>query len=113
MDRQPTQSGANPGAGVPMTLAALQNVLKRDPEAYREEFLQQWRHSESNLDIFRLQPADSSQAFQELVSFVAAVAPCYPDVVEVRQERPACALVVPPAACSPTLLPVGRRSRSS
>jgi protein SDA1 len=82
MDRQATQSGAAAGGGVPMTLAGLQNVLKRDPEAYREEFLQQWRHYESNLEIFRLRPADQSQDFQDLVSFVAAVAPCYPDVVQ-------------------------------
>ena len=90
------------------TLLELQNLIKRDPDAYKEEFMQQLRHYSATLEvylrlmitttngrpylvegsryctlivpqIFRLQPAKTSDEFAELVSFLSAVAHCYPE----------------------------------
>ena len=41
--------------------------------------LQQLRHFESNLEIFKLKPSDEAKSFGELVAFISAVAHCYPD----------------------------------
>ena len=74
------------------TLADLQNLCKRDADAYREEFLQarrvcgvrgsraqQWRHFEALVAVVAADPAQgSSKAFGDLVAFLCAVAPCYP-----------------------------------
>ncbi|XP_062577170.1 protein SDA1 homolog, partial [Saccostrea cucullata] len=42
-------------------------------------FLQQYRHYESNLQIFQLKPSTYSKALEELVLFMAQVAHCYPE----------------------------------
>ena len=61
-------------------LPQLQNLVKRDPAAYRDEFMMQYRHYESALDIMQLQPtSESSTHFAELVSFLSHVAKCYPE----------------------------------
>ncbi|OQR97518.1 SDA1 family protein [Thraustotheca clavata] len=59
-------------------LPQLQNMVKRDPAAYRDEFLMQFRHYQSELAIFRLQPSKESEHFGALVSFLSHVATCYP-----------------------------------
>jgi protein SDA1 len=59
-------------------LPQLQNQIKRDPEAYREEFLQQWNHYNSTREIFLLNPSEHAQHFRELVSFISQVSVCYP-----------------------------------
>ncbi|TBU28964.1 SDA1-domain-containing protein [Dichomitus squalens] len=68
------------GRGVLLTsnLPQLQNLIKRDPSAYKEEFLQQWNHFNSIRQIFQINPEENAQHFRELVSFVAQVAQCYP-----------------------------------
>ncbi len=58
-------------------LHQLQNLIKRDPGAYVEEFAQQHRHYRSELQIFRLEPASPAGHFGEVVSFLSHVAPCY------------------------------------
>eukprot|EP00049_Salpingoeca_infusionum_P011486 m.199465 g.199465 ORF g.199465 m.199465 type:complete len:726 (+) comp14947_c0_seq1:78-2255(+) len=63
----------------PSTLADLQNLCKRDPQAYAEEFHQQYLHYQSALDIFKLNPSQANDEFGELVSFLGAVATCYSD----------------------------------
>ncbi len=54
-------------------LPQLQNLIKRDKTSYREEFLQQWRHYESALTIFKLKPDSESTEFGELVTFLSHV----------------------------------------
>lgn len=54
-------------------LPQLQNLIKRDPDSYREEFLQQLRHFESALQIFLLNPAADALEFGELVNFMSHV----------------------------------------
>ncbi|KZV68047.1 protein required for actin cytoskeleton organization and cell cycle progression [Peniophora sp. CONT] len=59
-------------------LPQLQNLIKRDPAAYKEEFLQQWNHYNSTRQIFQISPDEQAGHFRELVSFIAQVAQCYP-----------------------------------
>lgn len=63
------------GRGVLLTsnLPQLQNLIKRDPSAYKEEFLQQWNHYNSIRQIFQINPEEQAQHFRELVSFIAQV----------------------------------------
>ncbi|CAI5784818.1 protein SDA1 homolog [Podarcis lilfordi] len=56
---------------LPVNLPQLQNLIKRDPPSYTEEFLQQYRHYQSNVEIFKLQPAKPSKDLAELVMFLA------------------------------------------
>ncbi|KAG6850477.1 hypothetical protein H0H93_012898 [Arthromyces matolae] len=68
------------GRGILLTanLPQLQNLIKRDPQAYKEEFLQQWNHYNSIREIFKIHPDEQAQHFRELVSFISQVATCYP-----------------------------------
>jgi len=65
------------GRGVLLTsnLPQLQNLIKRDPAAYKEEFLQQWNHYDSIRRIFQINPDEQAQHFRELVSFISQVRP--------------------------------------
>lgn len=54
-------------------LPQLQNLIKRDPAAYKEEFLQQWNHYNSIREIFHINPDEQASHFRELVSFIAQV----------------------------------------
>uniref|UniRef100_A0A8C8RSZ5 Protein SDA1 n=1 Tax=Pelusios castaneus TaxID=367368 RepID=A0A8C8RSZ5_9SAUR len=64
---------------LPSNLPQLQNLIKRDPPAYTEEFLQQYHHYQSNVEIFKLQPDKPSKELAELVMFLAQVGHCYPE----------------------------------
>ncbi|KAG8681307.1 Severe Depolymerization of Actin, partial [Ceratobasidium sp. 423] len=68
------------GALLTSNLPQLQNLIKRDPIAYRDEFLQQWGHYDSIRRIFALKPDDDAQAerFRELVTFISHLSQCYP-----------------------------------
>jgi hypothetical protein len=66
----------------PRTLAELQNLSKRDPESYRSDFLQQWRHYESNLQIFLLKPTDDAKVSEHVVVEDVVV-----EAVECEEER--------------------------
>ncbi|GLD55462.1 protein SDA1 homolog [Lates japonicus] len=62
---------------LPNNLPQLQNLIKRDPQSYVEEFLQQYRHYQSNVQIFKLQPDKSNKELADLVMFLAQVGHCY------------------------------------
>ncbi|XP_061782857.1 protein SDA1 homolog [Nerophis lumbriciformis] len=62
---------------LPNNLPQLQNLIKRDPQSYVEEFLQQYRHYQSNVQIFKLQPDKPNKELADLVMFLAQVAHCY------------------------------------
>ncbi|KAL6075166.1 hypothetical protein STEG23_029993 [Scotinomys teguina] len=64
---------------LPSNLPQLQNLIKRDPPAYIEEFLQQYNHYKSNMEIFKLQPNKPSKELAELVMFMAQIGHCYPE----------------------------------
>lgn len=62
---------------LPNNLPQLQNLIKRDPHSYLDEFLQQYRHYQSNVQIFKLQPDKPNKELAELVMFLAQVGHCY------------------------------------
>lgn len=62
---------------LPTNLPQLQNLIKRDPKSYTEEFLQQYRHYHSNVEIFKHQPDKPNKDLADLVMFLSQVAHCY------------------------------------
>ncbi|CAG8462594.1 1649_t:CDS:10 [Ambispora gerdemannii] len=68
----------NRAALLPTNLPQLQNLIKRDPLSYKDDFLQQYRHYESQLSIFKLKPSEGTEEFSCLIIFIAQVADCYP-----------------------------------
>ncbi|XP_070780639.1 protein SDA1 homolog isoform X2 [Enoplosus armatus] len=62
---------------LPNNLPQLQNLIKRDPQSYVEEFQQQYRHYQSNVQIFKLQPDKPNKELADLVMFLAQVGHCY------------------------------------
>ncbi|CAK9437356.1 uncharacterized protein LODBEIA_P17340 [Lodderomyces beijingensis] len=69
-------------AVLPTNIILLQNVVRKDPESYHEEFLQQYSHYESLRDLYLENPtgtdSNSTTEFIELIGFVSAVCSCYP-----------------------------------
>ncbi|CAO1618913.1 unnamed protein product [Jaminaea pallidilutea] len=86
-------------------LPALQNLLKRDPDAYTDEFKQQWNHYQSLRAIYAaniggMEPGTSAAViagtggtggrmgkehedrFRELLAFVTQLVPSYPVITE-------------------------------
>jgi len=63
---------------LPNNIPQLQNLIKKDPQSYYDEFLQQHRHFLSHLEVFQLQPSKMSKELDELVMFLAQVSHCYP-----------------------------------
>mmetsp|Transcript_16710 Transcript_16710/g.33991 ORF Transcript_16710/g.33991 Transcript_16710/m.33991 type:complete len:896 (-) Transcript_16710:104-2791(-) len=59
---------------LPLKLSQLQNLIKRDPPAYKEDYDTQFRRLTSLIDILLLSPnADPSPKLVELIQFIAAV----------------------------------------
>lgn len=61
-----------------MSLPQLQNLMKKDPEAYELEFEQQWSHFKTQMELFRLRPQKPSETFGQQVMFLAHVLPSFP-----------------------------------
>jgi protein SDA1 len=91
----PKSVGGDAGQNVIDRLSALQNLIKRDPSAYRDEYKTQMVSFNAELDIFRLTQSSSSDSslsgtassvsqqpgerLRELVIFLAHVYSCYKD----------------------------------
>ena len=58
---------------LPINLPQLQNLIKRDKDAYAEEFNQQYRHYQALLQIFHLKPTAESKELDDIVMFLAQV----------------------------------------
>ncbi|XP_066250256.1 protein SDA1 homolog [Euwallacea similis] len=67
---------------LPENLPQLQNLIKRDPVSYNEEFLQQYQHFQNTIEVFQLAPDQPNKTLDELVMFMAQVAQCYPKELE-------------------------------
>ena len=65
-----------------VSLQSLQNQIRRDPVAYEEDFLMQFRHFQTTAEALHLNPGRPSKNFSELCSFVAHVYYCYPSLSE-------------------------------
>ena len=70
-------SGASGIASTIERLSTLQNLVKRDSDAYREEFLLQLQHFQAELEIFKLSPTAPADTFCALVTFLSHVSACY------------------------------------
>lgn len=58
-------------------LPQLQDLIKRDPSGYRDEFQMQKRNFQSELEIFKLRPVQDSQRFTDLITFMSHILPYY------------------------------------
>jgi protein SDA1 len=58
---------------LPDNLPQLQNLIKRDPQSYKEDFLQQYQHFQSTLEIFKLSPDTENKSLDDSVMFLAQV----------------------------------------
>lgn len=58
---------------LPDNLSQLQNLIKRDPASYRDDFMQQYRHFLGILEVFQLNPDQENKSLDELVMFIAQV----------------------------------------
>lgn len=67
---------------LPENLPQLQNLIKRDAASYQEEFMQQYQHFLSTLEVFQLAPQQPNKTLDDLVIFMAQVAQCYPKILE-------------------------------
>ena len=63
-------------AAVP--LPVLQNLMKRDPESYEDEYRRRYRHFLSMIALQREQPSTDPKELVANISFIAHVSPCYP-----------------------------------
>ncbi|CAF1430037.1 unnamed protein product [Rotaria sordida] len=61
------------------SLPHLQNLIKRDPDAYREDFKLQYLHFESQFMELTAKPDIWNKSLAENISFVSQVAHCYPE----------------------------------
>ncbi|XP_065333560.1 protein SDA1 homolog isoform X1 [Cloeon dipterum] len=66
---------------LPDNIPQLQNLVKRDPASYKDEFMQQYRHYLATLEVFRLHPDQNDKSLEDIIMFLAQVAHCYPDVL--------------------------------
>ncbi|KAI9557356.1 hypothetical protein GHT06_017184 [Daphnia sinensis] len=72
---------------LPTNLPQLQNLLKRDPASYKDEFMQQQRHYNSTRLVFEMKPDQYNKDLDDLVMFLAQVSHCFPeDLKEYPQE---------------------------
>lgn len=62
---------------LPTNLPQLQNLIKRDPQSYYEEFQLQYHHYKALLQLFLLNPSQDSKTLQDLVMFLAQVSQSY------------------------------------
>ncbi|KAK2582982.1 hypothetical protein KPH14_009032 [Odynerus spinipes] len=58
---------------LPDNIPQLQNLIKRDPESYKEEFLQQYQHYKSTVEVFNLAPNKFNKSLDELVIFMTQI----------------------------------------
>ena len=52
-------------------------MIKRDPSAYKEEFISQKRRFDNELEIFKRRPTSDNERFTDLVTFMSHIVPCY------------------------------------
>lgn len=69
-------------------LALLQDVIRRDPQSYRDEFTQQLDLFEDHLRLIELQPnfdenSVDTATIVEVVGFLTATGPSFPESVSI------------------------------
>ena len=61
------------GVRFDLQLPQLQNLAKRDPISYRDDFLRQYTHFQSLLALFEHTPTEEHTSLAELCLFLAHV----------------------------------------
>ncbi|KAI4471869.1 hsda/sda1-related [Holotrichia oblita] len=72
---------------LPNNIPQLQNLIKRDPPSYHEEFLQQYQHFQNTVEVFQLSPEQPNKTLDELIIFLAQVAQCYPKELAIYPQQ--------------------------
>ena len=90
-------------ASATLTLPALQNLMKRDPLGYEDEFRRRLRHFQSILALQRESPSKDSKEMVASVSFIAHVSPCFPKLAAELPAQLAELLAEQHAALEPPL----------
>ncbi|EMR08672.1 hypothetical protein PNEG_02849 [Pneumocystis murina B123] len=67
---------------LPTNIPKLQNLIKKDPESYREDFFIQWRHYEAMRDIFIENTNEKNEDFLNLIIFISQMCSCFPKETE-------------------------------
>lgn len=62
---------------MPLDILQLQDKARRDPTAYRDEFLLQHRRFLASLEVIRLKPSAVPDEFPQLINFLAHLATTY------------------------------------
>ena len=79
VSRDPSVHAAMPSSAPAPTLPQLQNLMKRDPDGYADEYAQRLRHFRSSLQLLEQKPSSSDgKELLPLLSFMSHVTPCYP-----------------------------------
>ncbi|EER14718.1 conserved hypothetical protein [Perkinsus marinus ATCC 50983] len=65
-----------------LSLPQLQNFIRRDPQAYIEDYRRQFEHFRSTAETLQLRPGRPQKSFNELTMFIAHVFHCYPNLRE-------------------------------
>ncbi|CAG5124076.1 unnamed protein product [Candidula unifasciata] len=68
-------------------LAQLQNLMKRDPQSYKEEFVKQWQYYHNLMQTFQLQPSKYDEKLDEMITFLSQVSHCYKEEVSELPEQ--------------------------
>jgi len=68
-------------------LPQLQNLMKRDPESYQDEFQKQWQYFHTLMTAFQLAPTRYNEKLDTMINFIAQVSHCYKDEVSELPEQ--------------------------
>ncbi|BFZ24384.1 hypothetical protein BsWGS_27422 [Bradybaena similaris] len=68
-------------------LAQLQNLMKRDPQSYKDEFDKQWQYYHNLMQTFQLQPSKYDEKLDEMITFLSQVSHCYKEEVTELPEQ--------------------------
>jgi protein SDA1 len=61
-----------------LNLPQLQNLIKRDPGSYHDEFVQQYYHYQTKLSLFKLRLHEEDKELDSSLIFLSHVVDCYP-----------------------------------
>ncbi|OAF66029.1 hypothetical protein A3Q56_06253, partial [Intoshia linei] len=65
------------------SLAQLQSLIKKNKDAYRDEFLSQYQHFMCYVDIFKCSPKEYNQGMVDVLMFLIQVANLYNKLNEI------------------------------
>jgi len=61
------------------SLPTLQNLIRRDPTSYKDDFAVQYEYLKSKISLFFVSPSSElNNEISELIMFVSHVLKCYP-----------------------------------